>query len=58
MKSILIVGNPCDGFRFYGPVSHAGDAADLVEQVTDPGEAWWVADLNPPEGEELDEELP
>jgi hypothetical protein len=41
---ILVVGNPIDGFKFYGPFDHLQDAVEFSEGVD--GENW-VADLIP-----------
>jgi len=40
---ILVVGNPADGFQYFGPFP------ELIDEITDQfdKEEWWCVDLNP-----------
>lgn len=40
---ILIVGNPVDGFEYYGPFKTGEDAIAFGEEHT--GSDWWIAPL-------------
>ena len=44
---IVIVGDPVDGFRYYGPFDDHDSAVKWAEAELD-GERWWVADMEPP----------
>ena len=41
---LVIVGDPVDGFAYYGPFADADEATEWAEQeVTE--QSWWLADL-------------
>lgn len=40
---ILVVGNPCDGFTFYGPMNR--EAAETAAESYDNTD-WWIAPLH------------
>ncbi|AXQ69589.1 hypothetical protein HOU03_gp007 [Caulobacter phage CcrSC] len=42
---ILIVGNPSDGFTYYGPFDEHDDAVTYAEATGTEGNPWWVAPL-------------
>jgi hypothetical protein len=42
--TIVVTGNPIDGFTFYGPFDVRDDATEWIETVNDD---CWLADLNP-----------
>lgn len=39
--TILITGNPVDGFQYHGPFDSTEDAADWASRTQDAD--WWVA---------------
>jgi hypothetical protein len=41
---VLIVGNPVDGLKFYGPYKTGDEAIDAGERI-DSGSEWWVAKI-------------
>jgi hypothetical protein len=44
---IVIIGNPHEGFQFYGPFNGPGKAEAWAEGVmVDDGDAWSIAPLN------------
>lgn len=43
-KSIIISGNPVDGFAYFGPFDDDVSAIDWADQQRLP-EAWWMASL-------------
>ena len=45
---ILIVGNPVDGLRFYGPFNEGADAVEFAQQIDWPDADWWTADIIDP----------
>lgn len=44
---IVVIGNPVDGYSFYGPFEDSEDACEFAEANLD---EWWLADLMNPEG--------
>ena len=53
-KAIVIVGDPVEGFEYYGPFDSANEAISFADGsvggvVID--EHWWVVELESPEGE-------
>lgn len=48
MQYIVITGNPCDGFFFYGPFDTAEQANDWADREQH-GMDWWVGPLATPE---------
>ncbi|UTU07693.1 hypothetical protein CcrC1_gp008 [Caulobacter phage C1] len=42
---ILIVGNPVDGYAYYGPFHDHDDATNYAENTGTEGNPWWVAPL-------------
>jgi len=49
MTAILIVGNPIDGYEFFGPFASGDDAAEYMYRIDYDGGDWWVAGLDEPE---------
>jgi hypothetical protein len=47
MKSIIITGDPVDGFDYTGPFDSAEKATEWAEEHCDPD--WWVADIFSPQ---------
>jgi hypothetical protein len=45
MMHILIVGNPMDGFSYFGPFESVEDAIEYGEKNFAEDE-WWVSELN------------
>lgn len=43
---IGIVGNPVDGFTFYGPFESAAEAIDYADRHFC-GRDWWLSDVEP-----------
>jgi hypothetical protein len=44
---VLVVGNPADGFRFYGPITPNDPALELFIETELRNEDWWYAELRP-----------
>jgi len=42
---IVVLGNPVDGFTFWGPFRNVEDAIDWAERSV-LTTSWWIADLN------------
>ena len=42
---VVIIGNPVDGLKIYGPFKTADAAVAWAEDVTD---TWWIAPLEEP----------
>lgn len=42
-NTLLIVGNPVDGFQYIGPFADAGDATSYAEEHCHAD--WWVAEM-------------
>lgn len=40
MSSVIITGNPIDGFQVFGPFTDEGEANKFVEQEADGIELW------------------
>lgn len=56
--TLVITGNPVDGFFYYGPFDNAGAAIEWAERNQD-GQDWWIAPLaNPQQYEAENEETP
>lgn len=51
-QAILITGNPIDGLTFVGPFDTRDEAIEFG-QVNAEGGDWWIANLEPPENENL-----
>lgn len=52
MSTIIITGNPVDGFKHYGPLPDEIDLDDpSLDNIRD-GNDWWMAQLDPVEGTE------
>jgi len=49
-KFIIVSGNPCDGFTFYGPYNDANEAGDVARDDMRL-DNWWIAALQPPRQE-------
>ena len=45
-KTIIITGNPVDGFTYTGPFENYVEAVYAAEAVFDRLDEWWVADLD------------
>ncbi len=52
-KCIVVLGNLCEGFTFYGPYDDFDDAADSAEGSYSES---WVANLEKPYTEENDDD--
>ena len=50
MNCIIVYGNPVDGFAFEGPYPDIEVASETAERTVKE-HSWWVAVLNPPNGE-------
>jgi len=48
MKTIVIAGNPCDGYTYYGPFDSFDDACEYSDRELRKHETW-IATLQPPE---------
>ena len=51
MKHIIIVGNPVEGYEFYGPFESPNDAIKFHDEELGYTDHWKIAKLNAPEGE-------
>lgn len=51
MKHIIVVGNPVEGYEFYGPFESPEDAIRYADNNLDYGDHWEIAKLKAPEGE-------
>lgn len=49
MKTILVTGNPVDGFQFVGPFEDSDDAVRYAEDEEHRDTEWWLGDLESPE---------
>lgn len=47
LPHIIIVGNPVDGLRFFGPFPNGGAAVDWAGDNVDGGSEWWAAQITP-----------
>jgi len=47
--SVLIIGNPSDGFSYVGPFEDSEAAQQYVERWRIDSSDWWIAALTPPE---------
>jgi hypothetical protein len=54
MSTIIITGNPVDGFKYHGPFDTPDSAIDYEEHVLDEGVDWWIAPLVTPEPSDSD----
>ena len=54
MKYIIVVGNPIDGYNFFGPFETTDDAIRFHDDHLDYGEHWEVAKLKAPNDEATD----
>ena len=48
MKHILVVGNPVEGYEFYGPFESPEDAIRFHDEELGYGDHWEIAKLNAP----------
>lgn len=44
--AVVVVGNPCDGFRFFGPFFSCEEANDWAD-VEMRNDEWWVSSMTP-----------
>lgn len=49
--SVIISGNPIDGFKVFGPYKHEIAATEAAEELIDDYD-WWVAPLEELTGEQ------
>lgn len=49
MKHIIVVGNPVDGYEFYGPFDTSDDALRFHDSELDYGDHWEITQLKSPE---------
>jgi len=48
-QSVLVTGNPVDGFEFFGPFPYGDEATEFAESAWGGAyETWWVAPLSNP----------